>query len=62
MAMRESRMLEEVRRWRREVYERRKAMTPEERARADREAIERAGLSHLVKRTGSPSDARKRAG
>ncbi len=48
MAMRESRMLEEVRRWRRAVYERRKGMTPAQLAKHDREVLEKAGLLHLL--------------
>jgi hypothetical protein len=47
-------MIEEVRRWRREVYEETKGLSLEERQRRDRELLERLGLAHRVSTT-SPS-------
>ena len=50
----EPRMIEEVRRWRREVYEETKALSLEERQRRDRELLERLGLAHRLS-TAPPS-------
>lgn len=62
----EPRMLEEVRRWRREVYEARKGLSLEERQRRDRELLAQLGLSHLRQATPpaseGESDARRLAG
>lgn len=56
----ESKMLEEVRRWRREVYEERLGMTFEQRAEEDRRLAEELGLrtvrpEDLIKPTTVPS-------
>lgn len=47
MIPRESRTLEDVRRWRKEAYDEWAKMTHEERVRYERELVERLGLSHL---------------
>lgn len=44
----ESKMLEEVRRWRREAYEARRGRSFEELDREDRALLERLGLFHLL--------------
>jgi len=44
---RESRTLEGVRRWRKEAYEARAKMTPEQVVRHDRDVLEGLGLAHL---------------
>lgn len=62
---REYKMLEAVRRWRREVYEERSHQTPTQRAEGERKLIESLGLSHLVKKPGKPAHSvppQRRAG
>lgn len=62
----ESRMLDEVRRWRREAYEARQRMTPEELEKHDARLAEKLGFSRLpiMKVPGDQpaADRRKRAG
>lgn len=65
MNQHEPRMIEEVRRWRREVYEERRTQTPQERAEDERRVIESLGLTRLVRKNHADTvrpDTRKRVG
>lgn len=59
---RESKTLEHVRRWRKEAYEERSRMTPEELVRHDREVAERLGLADLPVASTVQAKTAKKAG
>lgn len=59
---RESKMLEEVRRWRREAFEARSKRSAAERAADEQKLIESLGLTHLVQPPADSAANTRRAG
>ncbi|MBL8886074.1 MAG: hypothetical protein JNK16_05390 [Phycisphaerales bacterium] len=59
---REYKMVEEVRRWRREAFEERSRQTVTERAEEEKRLIESLGLTRLVRKPGDAPPASRRTG